>query len=82
MKPLFSSDDEAKAASAVPVAPLAPLLNPSGTSDMLPASRPEASAAPLVRIDVSAIDDAGLPRADLEHRYRGGRSSSIERRLR
>jgi uncharacterized protein YaaN involved in tellurite resistance len=61
MKPLFSSDDEANAASAVPVAPaMAPLLNPAGTSDMLPTSRSEASGAPLVRIDISGIDDKAI----------------------
>lgn len=63
MKPLFSSDDEANAASAMPVAPapvLAPLLNSAHTPDALPALRPEASAAPLVRIDISGIDDKAI----------------------
>ena len=63
MKPLFSSDEEAQAASAQPVAPapaLAPLLNPAITSGMLPASRPEASAAPLVSVDISGIDDKAI----------------------
>lgn len=63
MKPLFSSDDEANAASAAPVAPapaMAPLLNPARTSDMLPASHSEASGAPLVRIDISGIDDKAI----------------------
>ena len=63
MKPLFSSDDEANEASAAPVAPaptLAPLLTPAGTADMLPASLSEAGAAPLVRIDISGIDDKAI----------------------
>jgi uncharacterized protein YaaN involved in tellurite resistance len=64
MKPLFSSDEEANAASAVPAPTLAPLfdtaLTPSSTPDMLPASRPEANAAPLVRIDISGIDDKAI----------------------
>ena len=63
MKPLFSSDEEAKAASAAPVAPapaFPPLLDPAGTQDLLPASRPEASAAPLVRVDISGIDDKAI----------------------
>ena len=63
MKPLFSSDDEANAASTAPPAPapvLPPLLNPAGTPDMLPASRPEVSAAPIVRIDISGIDDKAI----------------------
>ena len=63
MKPLFSSDDEAQAASAQPVAPvptLAPLLNPADTSAMLPAALPELNAAPLVRVDISGIDDKAI----------------------
>jgi uncharacterized protein YaaN involved in tellurite resistance len=63
MKPLFSSDEDAQAASVPPVAPaptLPPLLTPAVTSGMLPASRPEASAAPLVRIDISGIDDKAI----------------------
>ena len=63
MKPLFSSDEEAQAASAPPAAPapsLAPLLNPGVVSGMLPASLPEASAAPLVRVDISGIDDKAI----------------------
>lgn len=61
MKPLFSSDEEANAASTAPAAPaMAPLLDPARTPDMLPASRPEASAAPLVRIDISGIDDKAI----------------------
>ena len=63
MKPLFSSDEEANAASALPVAPapsLPPLLNPAPTADGLPALRPEASAAPVVRVDISGIDDKAI----------------------
>jgi uncharacterized protein YaaN involved in tellurite resistance len=63
MKPLFSSDEEANAASALPVAStpaMVPLLNPAGTSSMLPASPSEASGAPLVRIDISGIDDKAI----------------------
>ncbi|MCA1858243.1 toxic anion resistance protein [Massilia oculi] len=56
MKPLFSSDEEAKAASALPVAPLIP----ASPSDLLPAARPEASATPQVRVDVSGIDDKAI----------------------
>ena len=63
MKPLFSSDEEANAASALPVAPapaMTPLLNPAGPLDLLPASLPQASAAPLVRVDISGIDDKAI----------------------
>ena len=64
MKPLFSSDEEANAASTKPVAPapaMAPLLDPALTTpDMLPAARPEASVAPLVRVDISGIDDKAI----------------------
>ncbi len=63
MKPLFSSEEEANAASTAPAAPQpvpAPLLNPAPMPDMLPASLSEASAAPLVRIDVSGIDDKAI----------------------
>jgi len=63
MKPLFSADEEANAASAVPVAPapaLPPLFNPAGTPDLLPASPAAASAAPLVRVDISGIDDKAI----------------------
>lgn len=62
MKPLFSSDDEANAASA-PVASLpslAPLLDPAVASDTLPALRSESSAASLVRVDISGIDDKAI----------------------
>lgn len=63
MKPLFSSEEEANAASTAPAAPQpvpAPLLNPAPMPDMLPTSLSEASAAPLVRIDVSGIDDKAI----------------------
>ena len=63
MKPLFSSDEEANAASTAPTAPapsLPPLLNPAPTPDALPALRPEASAAPVVRVDISGIDDKAI----------------------
>lgn len=63
MKPLFSSEEEANAASTAPAAPQpvpAPLLNPAPMPDLLPASLSEASAAPLVRVDVSGIDDKAI----------------------
>ena len=63
MKPLFSSDEEANAASAAPAAPapaLAPLLNPAGMPDLVPAARPEANLAPAVRVDISGIDDKAI----------------------
>ncbi|MET0855620.1 MAG: toxic anion resistance protein [Telluria sp.] len=63
MKPLFSSDEEANAASAMPVttAPsLPPLINPAGSPDLLPAAPAQASAAPLVRVDISGIDDKAI----------------------
>ncbi|MES2015821.1 MAG: toxic anion resistance protein [Pseudomonadota bacterium] len=63
MKPLFSSDEDAQAASATPAAPvpmLAPLLNPADTTGALPALRPEASPVPLVQVDISAIDDKAI----------------------
>lgn len=68
MKPLFSSEEEANAAAQQPVAPapLAPLLNPAPTLDRLPASlsevspAPVAPAAPVVRVDVSGIDDKAI----------------------
>ncbi|MBB3223092.1 toxic anion resistance protein [Pseudoduganella umbonata] len=62
MKPLFSSDEEANAASVAPVAtaPVFPPLATSGTADNLPVSRPEASAAPLVPVDISSIDDKAI----------------------
>ena len=66
MKPLFSAEEEANAASAVPstvpatpTPALPPLFSPAGT-DALPALRPEASAAPLVRVDISGIDDKAI----------------------
>jgi uncharacterized protein YaaN involved in tellurite resistance len=63
MKPLFSSDEEANAASTAPAAPAptpAPLLDPAPMPGALPALRPEASAAPAVRVDISGIDDKAI----------------------
>ena len=67
MKPLFSSDEEANAASTTPPAPapaaapaLAPLFDPARTPDLLPASLAEANPAPVARIDVSGIDDKAI----------------------
>lgn len=63
MKPLFSSDDEANAASAAPMTPAAglpPLLDPGLTPDALPSLRPETSAAPVVRVDLTGIDDKAI----------------------
>jgi uncharacterized protein YaaN involved in tellurite resistance len=64
MKPLFSSDEEAKATSAAPAPALPPLLdpvlNPATTQGALPALRPEASVAPQVRVDISGIDDKAI----------------------
>lgn len=63
MKPLFSSDEEANAASTVPVAPapaMAPFPSLAGTPDALPALRPEASSAPLIRVDIAGIDDKAI----------------------
>lgn len=63
MKPLFSSDEEAKAASTTPVTPAAglpPLLDPALTPDALPALRPEASAAPVIPVDLTGIDDKAI----------------------
>lgn len=63
MKPLFSSDDDAKAAS-VPAetlpAALPPLMAPAVTSDNLPATAAQASPAPVVRVDISGIDDQAI----------------------
>jgi len=63
MKPLFSTDEEVQATSAPTLTPapslnLAPSLVPSISSGMLPAARPEATAAP--RVDISAIDDKAI----------------------
>ncbi|MES3024702.1 MAG: toxic anion resistance protein [Pseudomonadota bacterium] len=63
MKPLFSSDDDAQAAPVPPVATAAslpPLFEPAAASAMLPELRPEPSAAPLVRVDISGIDDKAI----------------------
>src|SRR6186997_731195 len=63
MKPLFSSDEEAQSTPVTPVATtpgLPPLFNPAVASDMLPASLPEVSPAPLVRVDISGIDDKAI----------------------
>jgi len=63
MKPLFSSDEEANAASSAPVTPavgLPPLHDPARAPDALPALRAEASAAPAVRVDISGIDDKAI----------------------
>ena len=66
MKPLFSSDEDAQTTPVQPVstAPApAPLLNPSVTSEGLPALRPEASVAPVapvVPVDISGIDDKAI----------------------
>ena len=73
MKPLFSSDEEANAASASSATPapalapapasapaFPPLLDPARAADALPAMRPEASAPPPVRVDISGIDDKAI----------------------
>jgi uncharacterized protein YaaN involved in tellurite resistance len=63
MKPLFSSDEDAQSLPTTPVdaAPLfPPLASPDVSSGMLPAMRPEASPAPVVRVDISGIDDKAI----------------------
>jgi len=63
MKPLFSSDEEANAAPTPPVATPAPfpsLTIPETTSSMLPAAPIQASPAPVVRVDISGIDDKAI----------------------
>ena len=63
MKPLFSSDEDAQSLPTTPVdaAPmLPPLSSPDLSSGMLPAMRPEASPAPVVRVDISGIDDKAI----------------------
>lgn len=81
MKPLFSSDEEANAASAssatpapgfapapasapasapAPAPAFPPLLDPARAADALPAMRPQASAPPPVRVDISGIDDKAI----------------------
>ena len=62
MKPLFSSDEDAQA-SVPPVATapsLPPLLSPAVTSDNLPAVPAESSPVPLVKVDISGIDDQAI----------------------
>lgn len=61
MKPLFSSEEEANAASEAPTAsapPQFPAL--AATPDAPPALAPEAGAAPPVRVDVAGIDDKAI----------------------
>lgn len=63
MKPLFSSDEDAQNPSAPPAAAvpsLGPLLDPAATSGMLPATLSEASAVPVVPVDLSGIDDKAI----------------------
>jgi uncharacterized protein YaaN involved in tellurite resistance len=67
MKPLFSSDEDgqpAPAPTATPAPSLPPLLDPAVTAGALPALRPETSvaapAAPVVRVDISGIDDKAI----------------------
>ncbi len=66
MKPLFSSDEEANAASAptatpAPAPAFPPLLDTAAASGVLPALRPEANVAPPpVRVDISGIDDKAI----------------------
>lgn len=63
MKPLFSSDDDAQPAPA-PTATPAPcfpsLTSPDLNAGHLPALHKEVSAAPLVRVDISGIDDKAI----------------------
>ncbi len=60
MKPLFSDEEEAKAASATPAPAFPPLLDPAATPGALPALQPQANAAPPVRVDISGIDDKAI----------------------
>lgn len=69
MKPLFSSDEDAQAASApsaTPAPALPPLFNPAGEAAQLPATLPtglpaaQTSAAPQARVDISGIDDKAI----------------------
>lgn len=63
MKPLFSSEDEAKAASTTPATPAAglpPLLDPALPPDGLPALRPETEAKPVIPVDLTGIDDKAI----------------------
>ena len=65
MKPLFSAEEEAKAASATPAPAFPPLIDPVRTPD-LPASlpqlqpEPQTSAPAPVRVDLSGIDDKAI----------------------
>lgn len=59
MKPLFSAEEEAKAASATPAPAFPPLIEPARTPD-LPSALPQASAPQPVRIDISGIDDKAI----------------------
>ncbi|HEU4775771.1 MAG TPA: toxic anion resistance protein [Telluria sp.] len=63
MKPLFSSDEDAQNASAPPAAALpslGPLRDPAATAGMLPATVSEASAVPVVPVDLAGIDDKAI----------------------
>jgi uncharacterized protein YaaN involved in tellurite resistance len=60
MKPLFSAEEEAKAASATPAPAFPPLLDPAAAPGALPALQPQANAAPSVRVDISGIDDKAI----------------------
>lgn len=63
MKPLFSSDEDAQPAPA-PTATPAPgfpsLSNPDLTAGQLPALHQQAAPAPVVRVDISGIDDKAI----------------------
>ncbi|XYJ10030.1 toxic anion resistance protein [Telluria sp. B2] len=59
MKPLFSAEEEAKAASTTPAPAFPPLIEPALTPD-LPAALPQASAPQPVRVDISGIDDKAI----------------------
>lgn len=63
MKPLFSSDEDAQPAPA-PTATPAPgfpsLSNPDLTAGQLPALHQQAAPAPMVRVDISGIDDKAI----------------------
>ncbi len=59
MKPLFSAEEEAKAASATPAPAFPPLIEPVSTPG-LPSVLPQASAPQPVRVDISGIDDKAI----------------------